>query len=173
MKSSIYGYQKLAAFVILSASLLFISCSKDETTVGPNSSSNNNGSNSDAGSAYFTFKVDGVAMDFLQYNPTGFYYATNGGTYISGREGGFTYPDFDLGFPGKTTGTFTESSGGWVNYTDANNVDYYYEPSTCTITVTKYGAVGDYIVGTFSATKNSSTNTVSITEGRFSVIRTY
>ena len=154
-------------FVLLSMSFLFVSCDKTEETVGPNSGSPG------SGSTYLTFKVNGVTMDFGQYNPYGYYYATNGGTYIDGHPGGFNNPDFELGFPGKTTGTFTETSGGWLDYTDASGTDYYYEPSTCTITITQYGDVDGYIVGTFSATKHSSSSTATITEGKFSVKRTY
>jgi len=172
MKSFFRGYTHSTFFVLLSISLLLISCDKkDETTTGPDSGSPGSGSNS--GSTYFTFKVNGVAQNFSQYNTVGYYYSASNGTYITTSPSGFSYPSVNLGFPGKTTGTFTQTSGGWLDYTDANNVDYYYEPSTCSITVTQYGDVGGYIVGTFSAVKHSSSSTATITEGIFSVRRTY
>jgi hypothetical protein len=168
MKSYLRGYIFLNMFVLLSALLFLVSCNKDETTTGPNSGSTG------AGSTYLTFKVNGIAMD-LSTSATGYYSTSSSspGTYITSSPSGFTHPELDLGFPGKTTGTFTETSGGWLDYTDANNVDYYYSPYTCTITVTQYGNVGDYIVGTFTATKHSSNSTATITEGKFSVKRTY
>ena len=158
----------LNMIVLLSASLFFVSCNKDETTTGPNSGSTG------TGSTYLTFKVNGVVTD-LSKSATGYYSTSSSspGTYITSSPSGFTHPEIDLGFSGKTTGTFTETTGGWLDYTDANNVDYYYSPYTCTITVTQYGNVGGYIAGTFTATKYSSSSTATITEGKFSVIRTY
>jgi hypothetical protein len=157
--------------VLLSASLFFVSCNKDEESTTSPGSSTGTGS----GSTYLTFKVNGIAMDLTQSGPIGFYSTSSSslGTYITSSPSGFTHPELDLGFPGKTTGTFTDANGGWLDYTDANNVNYYYSPSTCSITVTQYGDVGGYIVGTFSATKHSSTSTATITDGKFSVKRTY
>ena len=168
MKLYSRGYIFLNMFVLLSASLFLVSCNKDETTIGPNSGSTS------AGSTYLIFKVNGIAMD-LSNSATGYYSTSSSspGTYITSSPSGFTYPELDLGFPGKTTGTFTDANGAWLDYTDANNVDYYYNPSTCSITVTQYGNVGGYIVGTFTAIKHSSNSTATITEGKFSVKRTY
>jgi hypothetical protein len=163
MKPSFHISLPLMFSFLLCASLLFISCDDDKS----------NPAGSTGGSEYLTFKVNGTAMDFAQYGPSGFYYSANNQTSIVGRTGGFANPDFSLGFPGKTTGTFTEASGGWVDYTDANGTNYYVEPSTCSITVTQYGEVGGYIVGTFSAVKSDGSNTATINDGRFSVKRTY
>jgi hypothetical protein len=163
MKPSFRVPLPLTIPLLFCAAILFTSCDDDKSNPASNT----------GGSEYLTFKVNGAAMDFAQYGPSGYYYSANSQTYISGRAGGFASPDFDLGFPGKTTGTFTETSGGWVDYTDANGVNYYVDPSTCSITVTQYGEVGGYIVGTFSAVKSDGTNTATITEGRFSVKRTY
>jgi hypothetical protein len=168
MKPTFRAFLPLTLCFFLSASLLLTSCDEDK------SNPTNNNNNNTSGSVYLTFKVNGVAKDYAQYNPFGYYYANNNGSYIDGREGGFTHPDFNLGFPGKTTGTFTEANGGWLDYTDENDVDYALTSSTCTITVTQYGAVDGYIVGTFSAVKYSPSNlTATVTEGKFSVKRTY
>jgi hypothetical protein len=167
MNLSFRRYTHSILLVLLFVSLFLVSCDKTEVTTGPNSGSNG------SGSTYFTFKVNGVAMDFAQYNPNGFYYASDNSTHIYGTPGGFSSPYFDLGFYRKATGTFTEANGAWVDYTDANGIDYYYDPSTCSITVTQYGDVGGYIVGTFSAVKHSSNSTATITDGKFSVKRTY
>lgn len=165
MKSYLREHFYLNLFVLLFVSLFSISCNKDE--------SNSTDPSSGSSSSYITCKVNGVAMNFTQETPVGYYYSTNNKTYVTSHPSGFTHPEINLGFPGKATGTFTESDGAFLDYTDANDVDYYYEPSTCSVTVTQYGDVGSYIVGTFTATKHSSSSTATITEGRFSVQRTY
>jgi hypothetical protein len=168
MKSYLRGYICSSLFILL-MSLFIVSCAKDETTVGPDSSSKG------SGSTYLTFKVNGVAMDLTQSGPIGYnsQSSSSPGSYITSSPSGFTHPELRLGFPGTATGTFTETTGGWLDFTDANDVNYYYAPYTCSITVTQYGAVDGYIVGTFSATKHSSNSTATITEGKFSVKRTY
>jgi hypothetical protein len=73
---------------------------------------------------------------------------------------------FSLLFPGKTIGSFAFQSGALVykNLTTA-------AAKTVNINVTEYGVVGDHIKGTFEGTFQSGSGPVTITEGKFCVIR--
>jgi hypothetical protein len=167
LKSYYREYTCLFLFILL-MSLFLVSCKKDDHTVAFDSTEPG------SGTAYMAFRVNGVAMDCSQYSLSGFYFSTTNKTYISISPNGVTYFELNFGFSGKASGTFTETTGAWLNYTDEINGNYYYAPNTCSITVTQYGDVDYYIVGTFSATKTSSNNnTATITEGKFSVKRTY
>ncbi|MBE2219151.1 MAG: carboxypeptidase regulatory-like domain-containing protein [Ignavibacteria bacterium] len=73
---------------------------------------------------------------------------------------------FSLVFPGKTTGLFTEQSGA-LTYKTLNSA----AAKTLTINVTEYGAVGDHIKGTFAGTFMSQAGELTITDGKFCVIR--
>jgi hypothetical protein len=149
-------------------SLLLVSCKEGDHTVAFDSTGPG------SGTAYLAFRVNGVAVDCSPYTMSGFYSSTTNKTFISFLPSGVTYFELNFGFSGKATGTFTETTGGWLNYTDEINGNYYYAPNTCSITVTQYGDVGHFIVGSFSATKTSSNNsTATITEGIFSIKRTY
>ncbi len=73
---------------------------------------------------------------------------------------------FSLLFPGKTTGSFAWQSGALV-YKNLNTAG----AKTVNINVTEYGAVGDHIRGTFEGTFQSGSGPITITEGKFCVIR--
>ncbi len=73
---------------------------------------------------------------------------------------------FSLVFPGKTTGIFTQQSGT-LTYKVLNT----YAAESLTINVTEYGAVGDHIKGTFSGDFQSTQGLITITNGKFCVIR--
>jgi hypothetical protein len=73
---------------------------------------------------------------------------------------------FSLVFPGKTTGTFTKQSGA-LAYKNVNSA----AAETLNINVTEYGAVGDHIQGTFEGTFQSTLGEITITNGKFCVIR--
>ncbi len=73
---------------------------------------------------------------------------------------------FSLVFPGKTTGLFTNQSGA-LNYKGLNSA----AAESLTINVTEYGAVGDHIQGTFEGIFQSVSGPITITEGKFCVVR--
>lgn len=73
---------------------------------------------------------------------------------------------FSLVFPGKTTGNFTQQSGT-LTYKILNT----YAAESMTINVTEYGAVGDHIKGTFEGIFQSIAGQITITDGKFCVIR--
>lgn len=73
---------------------------------------------------------------------------------------------FSLVFPGKTTGSFAWQSGA-LTYKTLNT----FAAKTININVTEYGAVGEEIKGTFEGTFQSTSGPVTITNGKFCVIR--
>ncbi|MEO8512026.1 MAG: carboxypeptidase regulatory-like domain-containing protein [Ignavibacteria bacterium] len=73
---------------------------------------------------------------------------------------------FSMVFMGNTIGSYPQSSGA-VTYKTLNS----YAGETVNINVTEYGAVGDHIKGTFEGTFQSTMGEVTITNGKFCVIR--
>ena len=79
---------------------------------------------------------------------------------------GMDTASFSLVFPGKTTGSFAWQSGSLVykNLVTA-------AAQTLNIVVTEYGAVGEDIKGTFEGTFQSAQGVITITNGKFCVVR--
>jgi hypothetical protein len=104
-------------------------------------------------------------------------------TYISvyGNDGTNGDANFNITFPGQTTGTFTTVVGnsdvdfqaGAGEEGTIYREEFSASGSTMTIVVTEYGAIGEHIKGTFSGqVKNGRTGqTVNITKGIFDVVR--
>lgn len=86
------------------------------------------------------------------------------------------YPSIALIVPGGDAGTFTEADGVMVTYAESATsafVAMMMAPGTsCTVTITNYGPVGGSVEGTFSAVVSDGTNTRTISNGTFSVVRT-
>lgn len=85
---------------------------------------------------------------------------------IEGEDGGFY-----LSFDNKITGTYTNDNC-WGNIQSLNATQNYYNFTTLTINVSKYGNVGQLVEGTFSGSGTSQDQSdFTITNGKFSVIR--
>jgi len=79
---------------------------------------------------------------------------------------GMDTASFSLVFPGKTTGSFAWQSGA-LTYKVLNT----FAAQTININVTEYGAVGEDIKGTFEGTFQSNSGAITITDGKFCVVR--
>jgi hypothetical protein len=112
----------------------------------------------------------------------GFYSTGDNTTVInvSGNDGTQGDADFTLTFPGKTTGSFsTQGMGELATFEagtgaigDVRRIEMNAGITPFTIEVTEYGAVGEKIIGTFSGTvKNTNSQSIEITEGKFEVTR--
>lgn len=78
----------------------------------------------------------------------------------------------DLIFPSKSTGSWTDLTNANMTLTiQQSGTINFYGLGTCLISVSQYGAVNDVVVGTFSGTLVSFSDTVKITEGTFSAKR--
>jgi hypothetical protein len=113
--------------------------------------------------------VDGSSMALIAAQ--GFYMASSNTTTVSGANGA-GYPHLNLRFPGNKVGTFTCGANAGIDYTPAAGTTYIAGAGgDCTITVTSYGAVGEAITGTFSATPKSGAASLKLTQGGFNVVR--
>ena len=69
----------------------------------------------------------------------------------------------------------TEADGAMVTYAESATsafVAMAISPGTsCTVTITEYGPVGGLVVGTFSAVVSDGTDTRTISNGTFCVVR--
>ena len=78
----------------------------------------------------------------------------------------------NLIFPSKSTGSWTNLTNSKMTLSCLQSGTLnYYGLGTCVINVTQYGAVNGVVVGTFSGTLVSYSDTVKITEGAFTAKR--
>ena len=78
----------------------------------------------------------------------------------------------NLVFPSKSTGSWTNLTNSKMTLSCLQSgTSNYYGLGTCVINVTQYGAVNGVVVGTFSGTLVSYSDTVKITEGAFTAKR--
>ncbi|MES2777793.1 MAG: carboxypeptidase-like regulatory domain-containing protein [Bacteroidota bacterium] len=118
---------------------------------------------------FINYTIDGVSYSLT--NPpdsTMAYFTTLNGTtnpppttYISGFKIGATTPNprIDFSFSGTATTTGTHTLTAF----SANGVDSATIPSPILLTITQYGAVAEFIVGSFAGTVNSSSGIHTIT----------
>jgi hypothetical protein len=85
--------------------------------------------------------------------------------------------DFKITFEGSGVGTYTQSSGKYINLevgTEAGIKRNEYgtdDKSGVVVTVTEWGAVGGRIKGTFTGTLKTGINSIVIDQGVFDVLR--
>lgn len=96
---------------------------------------------------------------------------------VIGAQGspGSQYPSVAIVLPGGGIGTLTEADGVMVTYAESaasGFVAMSMAPGTsCTVTITDFGPVGGLVVGTFSAVVSDGTDTLTISNGTFCVVR--
>lgn len=122
-----------------------------------------------------TLEVDGKPADYSRSSYGGYDTLTSSGRVSSvvGRGPGALHPRITIYFPGTSPRTFASPTGGAsIFWTPAGGPVYTAsdteEGTAYTINVTKYGAVGECIEGTFSANLPKGH---TIRNGYFSVIR--
>jgi hypothetical protein len=110
----------------------------------------------------------------------GVYNQPSNKTYISvfGNDASEGNCDFNIEFPGQTTGTFTTHDGGGAIFEcgtgtigDIKRQEYSADNSEFTVIVTEYGAPGEMRKGTMSGNVKRGTNTIDVPTGKFEVMR--
>ena len=131
--------------------------------------------------------TNSIKVGFVEYDLNldedrtfGVYNVPSNSTYISvfGNDGTNGDVDFNIEFPGNTTGTFTTHDGGGGVFEcgtgtigDVKRQEYSADNSEFTIVVTEYGAPGEMIKGTMSGKVKRGTNTIDVPNGKFEVVR--
>ncbi|HSF88304.1 MAG TPA: hypothetical protein VLA46_02740, partial [Saprospiraceae bacterium] len=98
---------------------------------------------------FIDLQVVGLSEHFLFYFP--YTFSEVGYTTIAGQDSSTVFWYFYLNIPGTTTGVFTPL-GGEIGVELPNGDRAVAETDDLTVTITYYGAVGDYIIGTLSGT---------------------
>lgn len=159
------------AAVLMSTTLIFTSCKKEEVepTPTPTPVVTPNPSNS------FFAKIDGVEFQETLY--TALEYTQNSTIAIVASENA-SFPSIGLNIPSDiSSGTYNLSGilGTYKGlYNLGNGQDDQFSASSGTLTITSHDTNADFIQGTFSFTAspnlgNSSTNSFNITEGAFAI----
>jgi hypothetical protein len=121
-----------------------------------------------------------VAATSYNNDASGFYFSfsSSSGTAIGGESNAIANRFIIISFKSQTTGTYSGSGSPADNYisiADGMTNTWYSNRAggSVSITVTKYGAVGDKIEGTFSGTLKDSggSGTLTLMNGKFSVRR--
>ena len=127
------------------------------------------------GTGTVAFDLDGSPVGCT--GPAGAGHEISAAITVIGAQGspGSQYPSIGIVFPGGTAGTFTEADGVVVTYAESAASAFIamtISPGTsCTVTITEYGPVGGLVVGTFSAVVSDGSNTLTISNGTFCVVR--
>lgn len=98
---------------------------------------------------FIDLQVVGLSEHFLFYFP--YTFSEVGYTTIAGQDSSTVFWYFYLNIPGTTTGVFTPL-GGEIGVELPNGDRAVAETDDLTVTITYYGAIGDYIIGTLSGT---------------------
>lgn len=100
---------------------------------------------------------------YSEFNEMGQIFKTTNIT-LEGEDG-----TFNLSFYDNVTGTYTSNCYG--SFSQIGGTNLYFSFTNMTMTVTKYGNVGQLIEGTFSGDGTNDNGAFTITNGKFSVIR--
>lgn len=176
------NFTLLCVAAIIASLSLVTGCTDDTTTTTPT-----NDTQDSTPTATFTNQIQ-IGLELFKFNEVpdktfGEYDSRDTSTYISvfGNDANYGDANFNITFPGQSTGTFTTVVGssdvdfqaGAGEEGTIRREEFSASGSTMTIIVTEYGAVGERIKGSFSGqVKNGKTGqTVNITKGLFDVIR--
>jgi hypothetical protein len=129
-----------------------------------------------ANNGTITCEEDGAAASYNN-DASGFYFSfSSSGTAIGGGSNAIANRSVIISFKSQTTGTYSGAGSPADNYICiADGMTFTWASNraggSATITVTKYGSVGDTIEGTFSGTLKDSggSGTLTIMNGKFSV----
>ena len=114
----------------------------------------------------------GLPEHYLFYFP--YSSSQQGYTTIAGQDSSVVFKYFYINVPGTTTGIFTPL-GGEIGVELPNGDRAVAETDDLTVTITYYGAVGDYIIGTLSGTWHTGPDGLGGPDypltGNFSVVR--
>ncbi|MCD4792683.1 MAG: hypothetical protein K8R54_05595 [Bacteroidales bacterium] len=128
-------------------------------------------------STYFEYKAGDEKVECNTFcNPVGYYLSDKDETTIEictedDRQA------MNIVIPEKTTGEWTNADGAYILYTNDGKTGYEVYNNMkgskpLYVIITKYGNVGDFIEGTFSAKLSDEfNNIIEISEGRFKVER--
>ncbi len=122
--------------------------------------------------------IDGVARTFNSGAYQSYSTGVNG-TEVGAGNPGDTGEAFFVDFPGQDTGTWDNSAGASLVCILKQNWYYYFfgavaNIGNCNVTCLCYGDSGKSVFGTFSGTLadyRSSQHTITVTGGKFNVIR--
>jgi len=122
---------------------------------------------------FIEVEVVGFSDHFLFYFPYS-YTKQQEYTTIAGQDSSVVFKYFYINVPGTTTGIFTPL-GGEIGVELPNGDRAVAETDDLTVTITYYGAVGDYIIGTLSGTWHTGPDGQGGPDypltGNFSVVR--
>jgi hypothetical protein len=130
-------------------------------------------------SGKITFEEDELESAYSIY-ASGFYSSLISGTMIDANSDTTANRYIMISFNSQTTGTFTgagcPSDDVYIIIADGSSFTWSSNRTggSASITITKYGDVGDTIEGTFNATlrKSCGCSTITIKNGKFAVRRT-
>ncbi len=163
---------KRFSIILLTIAIALASCSKDSTN--PTDDNNNNNNNLGTNSAVvksdkgdLTFKLGAGVFDVL-YGYSDLVFSSFTSSDNQATDG---YA-MSITFKGNTNGEYSLSNDNEIIIMK-NYVVYGSLPGTGKITITKYGAVGQTIEGTFSAqfVSSSGTETFTVTSASFKAAR--
>lgn len=121
---------------------------------------------------FIDVEVVGLPEHYLFYFP--YSSSQQGYTTIAGQDSSVVFKYFYINVPGTTTGIFTPL-GGEIGVELPNGDRAVAETDDLTVTITYYGAVGDYIIGTLSGTWHTGPDGQGGPDypltGNFSVVR--
>ncbi|MCB0734356.1 MAG: hypothetical protein H6608_11325 [Flavobacteriales bacterium] len=174
---------KYMLFVMMIAPMIIIGtgCGGDEPTPTPTPTDT---TAKDTVLAGFKAGFDKYELVLDNNQSDGHYRAADGKTIIfivgySEKAGGGVVDgkgEVEIVFPGKTTGSFSQSSDDVTlevaTGTPPSRIEYSYDAnSNIKVNITEYGEVGGKIKGTFSGTLKSGINSRDISGGYFEVVR--
>lgn len=169
----------LFALCVVCASLYFVGCSKDETPTNSNNNNNNN-NNNNSSTTYASATIDGGTTFTIPIGAN----AKAIGNYIQ-SENAVTCvisdgtKSFSVNVYGGTLGTFqflnignADTRWGQISFGSSFTELSGSLPGQGSVIITKYGAVGEKIEGTFSGKFMTSKGVmIDVTNGTFSVTR--
>lgn len=127
------------------------------------------------GTGTVAFDVDGSPVSCSGLASAGHEISADITVIAAQASAGSQYPSIGIILPGAAIGTLTEADGVMVMYAESATSVFtamtIIPGTSCTVTITDYGPVGGLVVGTFSAVVSDGTNTLTISNGTFSVVR--
>ena len=128
-------------------------------------------------STYFEYKAGNEKIECNTFcNSIGYYLSDKNETAIEICTGDYKQA-MSIIIPDNKTGEWTNINGAYILYTDNGKKGYeackgITDSKSLTVIITKYGDVGDFIEGTFSAKlADEFNNIIEISEGKFKVRR--